>query len=916
MFRFALSVCLILAAAAPLRVSAATEIDIPYAKFVLDNGLRLIVHEDHKAPIVAVNVWYHVGSKNEKPGKTGFAHLFEHLMFNGSEHFNDDYFKPFDRIGATEMNGTTDFDRTNYYQNVPRSALDVALWMESDRMGHLLGAIDQARLDEQRGVVQNEKRQGENQPYGQAFRVIFENTYPAAHPYSWSVIGSLEDLDAATVGDVHEWFKTYYGAANAVLVVAGDVDTAEVRLKVERYFGDIPSGPPVERHRSWTAKRSDSRRKTLQDRVPQARIYYAWNIPERGTDSAIHLGLVQDLLTSGKNSRLFRRLVYEEQLATAVNGFAYDREIGGLFIVFVTAQPGQDLAPIERIFAEEMARLLADGPEPRELDRVKADYRARFVRGIERIGGFGGKSDILAQHEVYGGNPELYKHDLARVAATTREDLVRTARAWLSDGAFVLDVEPFPEHTVKESTVDRSKLPEPQGWPELRFPARQHATLSNGLELILARRDAVPVVELYLMLDAGYAADQGDLPGTASLALDMLDEGTTSRTALQISEELALMGAELSTESDLDTSVVALSALSDQLDASLEIYADVVLHPAFSVGEFERLRKEQLARIQREKTTPRQMALRVLPKLLYGAEHAYGIPLTGSGTEAALSEMTVEHLKSFHRRWFDPQRATLIVVGETTLEEMRPKLERLFAGWKAKGAPAKNVGAVPSSAPGVYLIDRPDSVQSVIIAGRIAPPKADEQDIALEALNEVLGGSFSARLNMNLREDKHWSYGAGSGILDARGPRPFFISAPVQTDKTKEAMIEIRNELAGIVGNRPPTAEELARAKDKSTLTLPGRWETADAIVASIADLVRFGLNESYWDGYPARVRALEMSNLAGAAERLIKPEAFVWVVVGDLAKIETGIRELGLGEPRRISADGEPVAATGEPGP
>ncbi|HXE82447.1 MAG TPA: pitrilysin family protein, partial [Gemmatimonadales bacterium] len=299
--------------AAPAAQAAVT---IPYQKFVLKNGLTLLVHEDHKAPIVAVNIWYHVGSKNERPGRTGFAHLFEHLMFNGSEHFNTDYFQALEPLGATDLNGTTNEDRTNYFQNVPTSALDVVLWMESDRMGHLVGVIDQGRLDEQRGVVQNEKRQGENEPYGKVDLLMTEGTYPAGHPYSWSVIGSMEDLNAAKLDDVKEWFKTYYGPNNAVIVLAGDITPDVARQKVEQYFGDIPAGPPIAKQDTWIARRSGTHREVMQDRVPQGRIYKEWNIPEFGSADADYLDMVTDVLAQGKTSRLYKRLVYDAQIAT------------------------------------------------------------------------------------------------------------------------------------------------------------------------------------------------------------------------------------------------------------------------------------------------------------------------------------------------------------------------------------------------------------------------------------------------------------------------------------------------------------------------------------------------------------------------------------------------------------------------
>ena len=736
--------------------AAAPDIDIPYARFVLDNGLTLIVHEDHKAPIVAVNVWYHVGSKNEKPGRTGFAHLFEHLMFNGSEHFDDDYFKPFDRVGATGMNGTTNHDRTNYFQNVPSSELDLALWMESDRMGHLLGAVDQAKLDEQRGVVQNEKRQGENQPYGTARRLIVENTYPAGHPYSWSVIGSMEDLDAATLEDVHEWFRAYYGAANAVVVVAGDVDTAEVRRKVETYFGDIPPGPPLTRPQVWIAKREETTRMVVQDRVPQGRVYKAWNIPQLGSDDALLLSLVNDLLTRGKNSRLYQRLVYENRLATAVSGRIVERELGSTFLIDATAAPNANLRAINRQIDLEIAALIdAELELPmRELNRVKNQHFADFVRGAERVGGFGGKSDILARYEIYAGDPGQYQRDLQRIAAAKPQFVVDVARRWLSSGDFVLEVHPFPEMAAADTGVDRSSLPQPGPAPEVRFPEIERAELSNGLQVLLVERHAVPTVDLQLVIDAGFASDESGRGGTAALAMDMLDEGTETQPALRISELLALNGATLRTDSDLDTSSVSLTALKSGLDAALDLFADVIQNPAFPEEELERLRAEQLARVRREMASPRQAGLRVMPKLLYGSRHAYSIPWTGSGTEASVAAIDVDDLRKFHDKWFDPAAATLIVVGDTTLEEMRPKLEHRFQDWSGGKRPKRSNAAEGRTGSGVYLVDRPGSTQSTVIAARLAPPRAADGEVALEALNQVFGGSFTARINMNLREDK------------------------------------------------------------------------------------------------------------------------------------------------------------------
>jgi zinc protease len=887
-----------------------SRIEIPYQKSVLPNGLTLIVHQDPKAPIVAVNVWYHVGSKNEKPGRTGFAHLFEHLMFNGSENYDKDFFGPMEQAGATDMNGTTNEDRTNYFENVPTNALDIALWMESDRMGHLTGAISQPKLDEQRGVVQNEKREGENEPYGKVWDFLTPKLYPAHHPYSWTVIGSMEDLDAAKLDDVKEWFRTYYGAANAVVVVAGDIDAETARRKVEKYFGDIPAGPPVARQEAWVAKRTGSQRGIMQDRVPQARIYKVWNIPGWGTADADYLNLVSDVLSRGKSSRLFKRLVYDDQIATDVSATLDLREIGGLFTIEASARPGIDLARVEKAVDEELRRLLAGGPTPAELRRVKTRYRAAFIRGIERIGGFGGKSDVLANGQVFAGRPDYYQVQLDRVQLATPARLLSSARQWLSDGVYSLEVHPYPEFQTARAAADRSKLPAPGSLPETKFPELERAMLSNGLKIVLARRPAIPQVRFDLLLDAGFAADKAGVPGTASLAMAMLDEGTARRTSLQISDELAQLGANLATGSRLDVSSVSLEALRENLDASLDIYGDVILHPSFPRSDFERLRKQRLAQIQQEKADPVGLALRVFPGLLYGRGHAYSNPWTGSGTEESTEQITRDHLVRFHRDWFKPNHATLIVVGATTMAEIRPKLERTFAAWRPGEVPSKDIATVAQQPrPVVYLIDRPGSLQSLIIAGNVAPPKANPGEVSIQTMNGVLGSDFSSRVNMNLREDKHWAYGAYTFFRDARGQRPFVAYAPVQTDKTKEALVELDKELRGIIKDRPIQPDELSRAQASLTLTLPGSWETMAALAGAIGDIVTFGLDDRYYDTFAEKVRAQTVQSLTAAAADVVHPDQLVWVVVGDRSKIEPGLRELKLGEIRLIDTDGRPVS-------
>jgi zinc protease len=894
----------------PVAKPAVPQVDIPFQKFVLENGLTLIVHEDRKAPITAVNVWYHVGSKNEPSGRSGFAHLFEHLMFNGSENFNQDYFQALERAGATDLNGTTNEDRTNYFQNVPAPALDMVLWLESDRMGHLLGAIDQAKLDEQRGVVQNEKRQFDNQPYTMSEELITKSVFPAHHPYSHTVIGSMDDLNAASLENVKQWFKDYYGAANAVVVVAGDIDAQTAKQKVEKYFGDIPSGPPVARVSAWPAKREGTQRQVAQDRVPQARLYKVWNVPGIGTADGDYLNLLADILVSDKNSRLYKRLVYDEQTATNVASFLDAREIGSLFHIQVTARPGDDLTKVEKAVDEELKRLLADGPTQAELDRVKTQYFANFVRGVERIGGFGGKSDVLAQSEVYGGSPDAYKRSLKRVGDATVGDVQKVAQRWLNDGVYVLEIHPFPTYKTTQVAVDRKNMPQPAEPAAPAFPAIQTATLSNGMKLMLAERHGVPLVNFQLLVDAGYAADQGALPGTAALAMNMLDEGTKNRNSLEISRDLAALGATVGTGSNLDTSFVTLSTLTSTLDSALDLYADVILNPSFPQADFERLQKQQIAAIKREKANPIQIGLRVFPKLLYGPGHAYGNPLTGSGTEEAVAKIQRDDLMKFHRTWLKPNNATMIVVGDTTLAQIRPKLESLFASWPQGEVPKKNISNVTAPAkPVVYLIDKPGAVQSIILAGVVAPPKANPDEISIEAMNTVLGGAFISRMNLNLREDKHWSYGAGTFLLDARAQRPFVTFAPVQTDKTKESILEVSKELREVLKDRVITADEMAMAKGNMTLALPGSWETSNQVANAIGQIVQFSLPMDYYSTYAGKVKTLTLNDMNKAAQIVVLPERLVWVIVGDREKIEKGIRELNFGELRLLDADGNPVS-------
>jgi zinc protease len=882
--------------------------DIPYTKFVLDNGLTVLVHEDHKTPVVAVNTWYHVGSKNEKPGKTGFAHLFEHLMFSGSENFNFTYINAMEAIGATDLNGTTNGDRTNYFEDVPTSMLDYTLFAESDRMGHLLAVLDQKKLDLQRGVVQNEKRQGENQPYGVTRQLLTENTYPVGHPYSWTTIGSMTDLDAASMSDVQEWFKTYYGPNNVTVVIAGDVTPEVAREKVEKYYGAIPAGPPIAKNEVWIAKRTGTHRGTVQDRVPQARLYRVWNVPQYGSPQEAQLDLAAQVLGQGKTSRLYKRLVYKDQIATSVSADDQNSEIAGQFYLTLTAKPGVELNQVEIAANEELQNFLKNGPTEAELQLAKTQILGNYARTMERIGGFGGKSDILARCQTFTGNPECYKTYLQRVEAATSASVKSTAVEWLSDGDYVLEVQPYPTTYKTSAPIDRSKLPALGSAMSLNLPAMQRATLSNGLKVVLAERHTAPVVNFTLLVNGGFASD-GAAPGTASFAQRMLEEGTPSRDSLQIGEELESLSADFTAGANLDYATVNLNALSVNMDQALAIYADLILHPAFPEKEFARLQKDRLAAIQRELVTPNLMATRVVPGLLYGPGHPYAGSLSGSGTLASISKMTRQDLAKFHSEYYKPNNATLLIVGDTTLAQITPQLEKLFGSWKSGDVPQLTVPQVPEPANDVvYLIDRPGSGQSLIVGAQLAPPANSPDAVTLELVNDLFGGNFSSRINMDLREDKHWSYGVRSQLLPALYQRPFISFSPVQTDKTAEALAVLVAQYKGIISTKPITAEELKAGQANATLDLPGSFETVTQLSRGYSNILQYNLPEDYYNTFTQKTDAITTTTVNETAQKYIQPSHLVWLIVGDMSKTESAIRALDLGEVHKINANGDPL--------
>jgi len=917
------------------------QVNIPHEDFTLANGLRVIVHTDRKAPVVALSVWYHIGSKNEPAGKTGFAHLFEHLMFNGSENANDDFFKPLEAVGATDLNGTTWFDRTNYFETVPTGALEFALFLESDRMGHLLGAIDQAKLDNQRGVVQNEKRQGDNEPYGLVEYAQLAAQFPEGHPYRHSTIGSMADLNAASLADVQSWFRAHYGPNNAVLVLAGDIDAATARPLVEKYFGSIPRGPETARPDVPVPTLPAPVDQVMHDRVATTRIYRNWIVPGVNDPEVVPLDVAMSVFGGLASSRLDNELVRRDQTAVSVSAGVQEFENVSQVEISVNVKPGADANAVAAKLDRMIADYLRDGPTADEVRRATTRTIASQISGLESVGGFNGKAVTLAEGAVYSNNPDKYKEDLAAYAAVTPQQARDAAAKWLSRPAYRLTVQPGertpvdmaaaggafrPRYyrdprteggaaapaislaAVQAASAARPQVQPPRGPArtapavqpigDLVFPAVEHATLSNGIEVVLARRTTVPTVRVAVSFDAGNAADPKEKLGTQALTMSLLDEGTATRSSTQIAEEQERLGATISTSTGMDRSDVSLFALKVNLAPSLDLLADVIRNPAFAPGEIERLRASQLARIASERTQPAGIALRELPPLLYGRIHPYGVPFSGSGDEAGVRAIAREDLTAFKDAWLRPDNAKIFVAGDVTMTEIQPLLEARFGRWAAP-ASAKGVKlfrmdrmARPSR---IILIDRPQSPQSLILAGHLLPLQGTDDPVALSIANEVLGGSFTSRLNMDLREDKGWAYGASSQIRLVRETLPFLVYAPVQTDRTGDSIKAAIGDMRAFLGRQGVTAEERDRTINGAIRSLPGSFETSSDLLVGIMRNSIYGRPDDYYTTLADRYRALTAASLDEAARSAIDPAKLIWLVVGDAAKVRPQLDGIGL---------------------
>lgn len=884
---------------------------VPYERHTLDNGLTLLLAPDATAPLVAVDVSYGVGAKDERPGATGMAHLLEHLLFQGSEHFDRDFFKALQGIGG-QVNGGTDSDRTRYWEVVPPHYLSRALWLESDRMGWLLPALSEERFANQRDVVRNERRQAvENRPYGTVLERLHRLLYPEGHPYSWPVIGWMEDLDRMELPALKRFFADHYTPSNASLAIVGAFDPAEARELAQRYFGAIPPGPPRVGPARWVPRLDGVRRLVMEDRVSLPLVVFAWpTVPAYSPDAAA-LDAFAEIFGAGKTGRLFKTLVYERQIAQNVYATHATQQVAGALYVYCMPRPGTSLPEIHAALESELLHALAAGVTGDELERVIAARTTGAVKSLERRGGFGGRADNLNAYLHYLGEPDSWRADLQRYLDLDVETVNATARAYLRAERAELWVEPMPQRRAASHGIataeDRATLPGPmRPPPPLRLPVPSELALANGSRLLALSHGELPVVELALVVPYGSAYDPPGRAGLADLTAAMLEEGTATRSSLDLANELKRLGSRLSTRVGDDFIALRMSALETNLKPSLELFADVLRRPALAADELERQRRERLTSLLEQRDNPEAIAMKTAYRALYG-EHPYAHARIGS--EEFLHGVDIAEVDRFYAAHFTPAAATLVAVGSLGAEEIAARLEDVLAGWQGATAPPVAL-AEPARhrERRLYFVDKPGARQSIVGVVQLARARRTPDYYAARLANHVFGGFFSSRLNMNLREAKGFTYGARSSIHYARVAGPLLVYAPVDSATTAATLTEMLREMDDAAGGRPFTTEEVEFARGNLAAAFPMSFETPGQILSHLADLVTYELPASEHHRFVPAIEAVTLDEVNTAARDLFRTDGVAIVVVGDGATVLPSLMELDLGDLVRCDADGFPV--------
>ncbi|MGI4842219.1 MAG: M16 family metallopeptidase [Janthinobacterium lividum] len=900
---------------------------VAFEKTTLSNGLQVILVEDRRLPIVAVNIWYHVGPANEAPGLTGFAHLFEHMMFAQTRHIPRGMAdRLLEGAGATDSNGGTGYDQTSYYDTVPSNQLELALWVHADRMGYLLDVLDQKALSNQQDVVRNERRETvEDEPYGLVQEALAHALFPKGHPYYASIIGSHADIQNAKLDDVRQFFQRYYGPNNASIVIAGDIDKAKARALVERYFGSFKRSPPVARPNVSTPPITSERRVLVRDRVELPRIFMGWLTPPAYQAGDAELAVAAEILGGGKSSRLYKKLVYERQIAQDVDASQNSQGLVSTFVIDVTARPGVEARALEAAIDAELAQLRDHGPSQREVERARNSLETALLSTIEKLGG-DGLADQLNHYNQYTGDPGYLAKDVAQLRSVTPADVQRAVRAYLRQqaravvtgvpGKPVIDDPRVPKQGKAAkpaaapaheavNTPEPWRAQQPKAGPAPRFtlPQGESFKLANGLTVIHHYKPGIPLVAAQLVVRSGSADNPAGVPGLAGFTAQMLEEGTTTRSAPQIADEIAQLGAFLDTGTGIDASMVSLLSLRANFAPALDIMADIVLRPAFPNAEVERQRADRIGELIQQRDDPESVAAVAAAGALYGSEHPKGYGQLG--TEPAIRAVTRDDLVDFWRRHYVPGNAALVVSGDIARGELKALVEARFAAWAraevADGEPGEPAGTRAR----LVLVDQPGAVQTALRVTGIGVARSTSDFPALQVLNGALGGMFSSRLNDKLRETKGYTYGISSWFRFDRTPGPFVIASSVRADATGASVREIFNEV-NAMRDAPLPAAELDTARDAQVLSLPGAFETNADIGASMADLFIHDLPLDYYARLPGQLNAVTAAQVQAAARKYLAPDKMTVVAVGDRKRILPQLQPLGLGAVEVRDSDGQ----------
>jgi zinc protease len=890
--------------------------ELKYEKFTLPNGLVVITHEDHRLPLVAVDLWYHVGPLNERAGRTGFAHLFEHMMFEGSEHVGEKaHIKYVQGAGATDVNGTTSFDRTNYFETMPSNQLELALWLESDRMGFLMEGLDRIKLANQRDVVRNERRQGEGRPYNVAEEEAYHQLFPASHPYYASVIGSHADIEAARIADIRDFHQQFYTPNNASIAIAGDFDPKTLKELLSKYFGPIPQGPKVEPVNTPTPAITTQRRTTVTDTVKLPQLTIAWLSPSKYAPGADDIQNAVYALGGAKASRLDQVLVYKTQVAQRVSCSVDAEKLTGIVECTVTAKPGIKLEDLEATVWSEIAKLQIDGPTQKEVDAAKAVELTRRITGLQRLGGFGGVADTLDSYNQYTGDPGYLPKDVAATQAVTVASAKAAAAKYLTKTSAVViycvpgkkvlnDVPRSPENTdadVKIVNPYSAEFEQAQAWrkttpsagPASHFelPTPKTFALDNGLKVYFVEQKSLPILSAAIVTRAGSESNPAGKDGLAGITAQTMGESTTTRDLTTLAEDQE-HGVRIGVAASMDDATASLTVLTNHTAEGMDLLADVVQHPAFKDEELDRIRKQRLVSISQEADSVSAIAQRIGPKLVYG-NHPYGA--SPIGTPETVQALTRDDVTGFYAKHYGPSDSALVLVGDVTEAEARSLANHYFGSWT--GSAAASVPVPPSPAPRpmqIVIVDKPGAPQTALYAYGLGLPITTPDLQALQVMNYTLGSSFASRINMNLREEHGYTYGASSGYAFYRGGGAFLAGGLVRTDSTANAVKELLYEIKRFP-SAPPTDAELKSAKEARIQSLPGQFQTTAATAGALGSIFLFGRPLNYYATLPEKYSSVTSADVARVAKDDVHPDQLVVVAVGDRTKIEPGLKQLNL---------------------